>query len=222
MNRLFKYLPSCYLDSFVGNGEVLFRSLSYYSNYEETQVRGDLNEGRRVFKPVGGLELTSTITGKTSHLQGAFESVVRDREIFVFCMSKSFSPDLAREFKSDICVEITEPAYLIAQIRAALRLRKWVKRGRLLHGSVGYYSPEAEPLVEWAVPERMVMRKTADYANQAEYRFAFARGNALQVENVMTQIKIGEDVIRHALDDHPEYILKLGSLKRLCKVHRIE
>lgn len=222
MDRLFKYLPSKYLDAFVGKGEVLFRSLSYYSNYEEMQVRGDRNEGKRVFKPVGGLELTNTTTGKTSQLHGTFESTVRDREIFVFCMSKVFSPELAREFKSDVCVEIAEPAYLIAQIRSALRLRKWVKQGRLLHDSVDYYSPETEPLAEWAVPERMVMRKTIDYTDQAEYRLAFARGNALQVENVVTQIKTGEDIIEPTLDGHPEHVLKLGSLKKLCRVHRIE
>ncbi|MNF90383.1 hypothetical protein D3C84_729450 [compost metagenome] len=222
LDPLFKYLPSKYLDAFVGKGEVLFRSLSYYSNYEEMQVRGDPYEGKRVFKPVGGLELTNTTTGKTSQFHGTFESTVQDHEIFVFCMSKVFSPELAREFKSDVCVEITEPAYLISKIRSALRLRKWVKQGRLLHDSVDYYSPETEPLAEWAVPERMVMRKTTDYTDQAEYRLAFARGNALQVENVAIQIKADQDITQPTLDGHPQHTLKLGNLKKLCKVHRIE
>jgi hypothetical protein len=222
LKPLYKYLPSKYLDAFVDRGEVLFRSLSYYSNYEEMQVRGDRNEGKRVFSPSGGLEMTNSTTGKTSQLQGTFESTVQDREIFVFCMSKVFSPELAREFKSDVCVEFAEPAYLIAHIRSALRLRKWVKQGRLLHDSVDYYSPETEPLAEWAVPERMVMRKTTDYTDQAEYRLVFARGNALQVENVFTQITTGQDMVPPMLDGHPQHTLKLGSLKKLCRVHCIE
>jgi len=201
---------------------VLFRSLSYYSNYEEMQVRGDRNEGKRVFKPVGGLELTKTKTGEQFRIHGTLESTVQDREIFVFCMSKVLSLELAREFEADVCIEITEPAYLIAEIRSALLRRKWVRKGRLLHGPVDYYSPETPPLAEWAVPERMVMRKTTEYFDQAEYRLAFARGNALQLENVVTQIKTAQDLTPPTLHGHPEHILKLGSLKKHCKVHRFE
>lgn len=222
MDHLFKYLPSRYLDAFVGRGEVLFRSLSYYSNYEEMQVRGDRNEGKRVFSPSGGLLVTNTTTGETSSRQGTFVSTAQDRDIFVFCLSKELSPRLATKFTADVCVEIIEPALFLARIRTALQLRKWVKQGRLLHGMVDYYSPKTEPLAEWAVPERMVMRKTTDYADQAEYRLAFARGNALQVENVVTQIKTGEDFSQPTLDGHPQYTLKLGSLKKLCQVHRME
>jgi hypothetical protein len=222
LDPLFKYLPSRYLDAFVGNGEVLFRSLSYYSNYEEMQVRGDRNEGKRVFSPTGGLEVTNTTTGKVSQLQGTFESAVQDREIFVFCMSKELSPELATKFTADVCVEIMEPALFLSRIRSALQLRKWVKQGRLLHGLVDYYSPEAEPLAEWAVPERMVMRKTTDYTDQAEYRLAFARGNALQVESVITQITTAPGIALPKPAGHLEYTLKLGSLKKLCKVHRFE
>ena len=222
MDRLFKYLPSRHLDAFVGRGEVLFRSLSYYSNYEEMQVRGDRNEGKRVFSPSGGLLVTNTTTGETSSRQGTFVSTAQDRDIFVFCMSKELSPRLATKFTTDVCVEIMKPALFLSRIRIALQLRKWVKQGRLLHGMVDYYSPETEPLVEWAVPERMVMRKTTEYADQAEYRLAFARGDALQVENVVTQIKTDQDITQPTLDGHPQHTLKLGNLKKLCKVHRME
>lgn len=222
MDPLYKYLPSRFLDGFVSSGEVLFRSLSYYNNYEEMQVRGDRNEGKRVFSPSGGLQVTNTTTGKTSQLQGMFESTVRDREIFVFCLSRELSAELATKFTADICVEIMEPGLFLSRIRMALQLRKWVKQGRLLHGLVDYYSPETEPLAEWAVPERMVMRKTTDYVDQAEYRLAFARGDALQLENVVTQIKTAQDFTQPTLDGHPEHKLRLGSLKKLCKVHRFE
>lgn len=205
----------------MNNGEVLFRALSYYSNYEEMQVRGDRNEGKRVFSPSGGLQVTNTTTGETSQLQGTFESTAQDRDIFVFCMSETLSSRLATEFKADVCVEIMEPALLLSRIRTALQLRKWVKQGRLLHGMVDYYSPESEPLAEWAVPERMVMRKTTDYAYQAEYRLAFARGDALRIENVGVQIRSFEYAPPPPTpEDHPKYTLKLGSLQKLCKIHR--
>jgi hypothetical protein len=222
LDPLYKYLPSKYLDAFIGRGEVLFRSLSYYSNYEEMQIRGDRHEGKRVFNPSNGLEITKTGTGETFQLQGAFEASVRDREIFVFCMSKQLSSRLAREFEADVCVEIMEPATLISRIRSALQLRKWVRQGRLLHGAVDYYLPEDQPLAEWAVPERVVMRKTTDYIDQAEYRLAFGRGNAFQVENVVTRIIASHDINEPTLGGHPEHMLKLGSLRRICKVHRFE
>ena len=188
MQPLFKYLPSKYVDAFVGRGELLFRSLSYFRNYEELQVRGDRHEGKRLFAPSQGLEVTKTETGEKMLLPWAFEASVKDREIYVFCLSLARSPDLAHEFKTDICVEVREPAALRAKIRGALALRRWVKQGRLLHGIVDYYSPTEAPLAEWAVPERMVMRKTNNYRHQQEYRLAFARGGALKVNNVETQI----------------------------------
>lgn len=219
MVRLFKYLPSKYLDAFIGNGEVLFRSLSYFRNYEEMQVRGDRHEGKRVFTPTAGLEITKVGTGERFHIQGAFESTVQDRDIFVFCMSKMLSPELAEEFKADVCVELTEPAYLIARVRAALQLRGWGRKSRLLHGPVNYYSPEVQPLAEWAVPERIVMHKTCDYSDQAEYRLAFAHRNVLQLENVATHIRTTPDHSPLTLGEYPEQMLKLGSLKKYCKVH---
>lgn len=219
MEPLYKYLSSEYLDAFIDRGEVLFRSLSYYSNYEEMQVRGDRNEGKRVFKPSGGLEVTNTTTGEKFLHPGSLEATVKDREIFVFCTSKELSPSLAEEFKADVCVEITEVATLLSRLRSALRLRSWVKKSRLLHGAVDYYSTEAPPLAEWAVPERMVMRKTHEYSYQAEYRFAFGRGDSLTVENVVTQITMESGQVAPTLEGHPQHILKLGSLRKACKVH---
>jgi len=219
LEPLYKYLPSKYLDSFVGKGEVLFRSLSYYNSYEELEVRGDRNECRRVFTPSTGLELTKT-TGEKILVHGTLESTASDREIFVFCTSKRLCPDLAKEFKADVCVEILEPGTLLSRVRMALKLRKRVKKGRLLHGAVDYYSPETPPLAEWAVPERIVMRKTTEYTYQDEYRLAFGEGNSLALENVVTRILTAPEDVIPTLDNHPKRILKVGSLRKLCRVHR--
>lgn len=222
MASLYKYLPPKYVDAFVGRGELLFRSLSYFRNYEELHVRGDRFEGRRVFNPTAGLELTKVETDEKLLLPWAFEASVRDRDIYVFCLSQTFSLELAQEFGADACVEIKDPIALIARIRSSLRLRMWVKHSRLLHGPVDYYSPEEPPVAEWAVPERMVMRKTTDYVRQAEYRLAFARGDAFQINNVDTQITAKPGATQLMLEGHPQHILRLGSLGKLCNIHRFE
>lgn len=222
MPPLFKYLPSKYLAAFVERGELLFRSLSYFRNYEELQVRGDRHEGQRLFAPAKGLEITKTESGERLLLPWAFESSVHDREIFVFCLSHVRSEQLAQEFHADVCVEVHEPVVLLSRVRAALQLRRWVKHARLLHGGVEYYSPEAPPLAEWAVPERMIMRKTVNYGHQQEYRLAFARGAALQVNNVKTQITATPGASQPTLEGHPEHLLRLGSLAKICTVHAFE
>jgi hypothetical protein len=215
---LYKYLPSKYIDAFVGRGELLFRSLSYFRNYEELQVRGDPHEGKRIYKPADGLEITKTETGEKFNLPWTFESGVRDREIFVFCLSRSFSADLLREFSVDACVEILNPAALLARVRTSLQLRKWAKGG-LMHGPVDYYSVEDPPMAEWAVPERMVMRKTTEYTHQEEYRLAFARGDAFRVENVETRVSLTPASLAPTLDGHPQHMLRVGSIKKLCRIH---
>lgn len=216
---LFKYLPSKYLEAFVKRGVLLFRSLSYFRNYEELQVRGDRHEGQRLFAPSKGLEITKTESGEKLQLPWAFESSVVDRDIFVFCLSHVRSEQLAREFGANACVEIHDPIALLSRVRAAIALRRWVKHGRLLHSSVEYYSPEAPPFAEWAVPERMVMRKTASYGHQQEYRIAFARGDALRVNKVQTQITATPGASQPTLERHPEHLLHLGSLAKICTIH---
>ncbi len=219
--RLFKYLPRKYVDAFVGRGELLFRSLSYFRNYEELEVRGDRHEGRRLYKSAQGLELTKTETGEKLLLPWAFESSVKDRDIYVFCASLELSQELGREFGTDICIELEVTATLLAKVRSALKLRRWVRQGRLLLGPVEYYSPEDAPRAEWAVPERMIMRKTNDYQSQCEYRFAFARGSALEVNNVETLLTATPGSTQPTLEGHPEHVLKVGSLAKVCRVHTL-
>lgn len=218
---LFKYLPSQYLDAFVERGELLFRSLSYFQNYEELEVRGDRHEGRRLYSPSDGLEINNLTSGESICLPWSFESSVQAREIFVFCFSQEHSVLLSREFDTDVCVEIHNPVALLAKVRAALMLRRWVKNARLLHGTVDYYSPSEPPLAEWAVPERMLLKKTENFVGQREYRFAFARGNALQLNNVVTQITATPGISQPTLVGHPEHILRIGNLAKLCRIHRL-
>lgn len=221
MNTLYKYLPSKYVEAFVSRGEVLFRSLSYFRHYEELEVRGDRHEGSRLFHPSVGLEITKVESGEKLRLPWAFEARVQDRDIFVFCLSTKLSAELAKKFKADVCVEIQNPARFLAGIRAAVLRRASIKNNHLAHGAVTYYSPESPPYASWAVPDQVVLSKVHGYAWQSEYRIAFALNGAFSVNNVSTQITATPGEPNPSLLGHPERVLKIGSLKPICKVHTL-
>jgi hypothetical protein len=221
MSSIFKYLPAKYADAFIHRGEVLFRSLSYFRNYEEKQVRGDKFEGISLFHPPSGLELTKINTGENINILGAFESRVKEREIFIFCTSLQKSEELAQEFKADVCVEICKPALFLSAIRAALLRRANYRTARVFNSPVHYYRPEDPPKSVWALPEKVIMRKTGAYEWQREYRIAFGRREVFTPENVTTHITTTPGQLSPTLEGHPEILLKLGNLQSICTVHKL-
>ena len=219
MSSLYKYLPSKYVDTFVGNGAVLFRSLSYFRDYEDAQVRGDEFEGTRVHRPHNGLEVTLVATEKKLVLPHSFESTAREDDIFVFCLSTVLSADLAARFKADACIEIKNVGAFVSGIRSALLRRPSIKSKALFHGPVKYYSPDQAPIVDWALPERIAMSKLSAYAEQHEYRFAFAINDAFRVENTRLQLVSPGGHRSSEPSVHTDRLFKLGSLSKHCKVH---
>ncbi len=221
MQSLYKYLPTEHADSFVHKGEVLFRPLSYFRDYEDAEVRGDQFEGTKLHRPKQGLEITMTKTQEKITLPHSFESVASENEIFVFCLSTVLSPSMAVEFKTNSCIEIHQPARFISEIRAALLRRPSIKNKTLVHGEVHYYAKEDPPIVDWALPERIAMSKLSAYASQHEYRIAFSINNAFSVGN--TRLRLVTPIERHLPRTifHPEHLLKLGNLAKLCRVHHL-
>lgn len=219
MLPIYKYLPTKYVDGFVRRGEVLFRVLSYFRDFEDDQVRGDEFEGTKLHRPKQGLVISLTKTQEKVDLPHTFESTASEGDIFVFCLSTVLSPDLAAQFKSDACIEIHQPARFISEVRAALLRRPSIKNKTLVHGEVKYYVKEDPPIVDWALPEKIAMSKLGAYASQHEYRIAFAVNDAFGVEN--TRLRLVAPGERRTARNlfHPERLLKLGSLTRLCKVH---
>jgi len=55
-----QYFSECQWAERLLDGEILFRSLSYYRDYEDSEVRGDRNEGSRPC--VGKATWSSTIS----------------------------------------------------------------------------------------------------------------------------------------------------------------
>jgi len=87
-HSLYKYYSELrWADVFL-DSQVLFRSLSYFRDYEDLNVRGDQNEGTAIYRPEGGLIVTNKTQDKTFNLpRYAFESAAKQDEIFVFCES---------------------------------------------------------------------------------------------------------------------------------------
>jgi hypothetical protein len=115
-------------------------------------------------------------------------------------------------------VEILNPGKFIAGVRAALKRRPSIKDKMLIHGEVNYYSPDHPPIVDWALPEKIVMSKLNAYVSQQEYRIAFAVNDAFRLQNTRLRLVSGERRSPRAAS-HPERLIKPGRLLKLCKVH---
>lgn len=220
MPSLYKYLPEMYVDDFVHKGAVLFRSLSYFRDYEDAQVRGDEFEGTKLYRPQQGLEVTVTATQEKIVLPHSFESTTNEDDIFVFCLSTLLSAELATQFHASTCVEILNPSRFISGIRAALLRRPSIKSKMLVHGEAKYYTPDEPPIVDWALPERITMSKLALYRPQKEYRIAFAINDAFRVENTRLRLVSPGERRSPRSTVYPERLFKLGSLAKICRVHR--
>jgi len=217
---LFRYMTAEHADAFVRRGEMLFRSLSYYRDFEDEGVRSDEFEGTRLHLPVDGLKVTKVSTGEVISLPHTFESTAQEDDIFVSCLSTTCSEFLAEKFNTKICIEIHEPFRLLALIRGALARRPSVKNKHLEYGPVKYYEPNEPPIDDWALPERIALSKMTKFSWQSEYRIAFAVNGAFNVEKVQVKLVPFGERRKPRLTEHPKQLLKLGSISKLCTIHQ--
>lgn len=222
MPQLFRYFSEKNAHAFVDKGEILFRTLSYYRDYEGSGVRGDEYEGTLVHLPSNnGLKAKNAETGQEIALPYRFESTAREDEIFVYCMSTELSQNIAKRFEAEVVVEILEPAKFINLVRSSLALRRLIKANELVHQPVRYYEWHEPPIVDWALPERIAMLKPKIYEWQHEYRFAVPLGDAFRVENVSVNL-VPLNVKRATrVKPYPQLTLKLGNLSKLCRIHKL-
>lgn len=217
---LFRYMSERYANALVHRGEVLFRALSYFRDYEDEWVRRDEFEGTRVHSPSGGLTVTKVATGEVISLPHAFESTANEKDIFVYCLSHDLDPSVAKRFRTEVCVEIVDFAAFLAKIRSALERRPSIRNKHIEHGSVKYYQPDEPPIIDWALPERIALSKLSSFSWQREYRLAFGVNGAFKVENVQVRLRAGPRQVQPSID-HPKKMLKVGDLTKLCKIHQV-
>jgi len=215
---IYKYLPHRYAETFVANGEVMFRSLSYFLACEHDD-RGDDLEGTRNYEPTTGLEITKQ-TGEKVRMRGSFRSSVKDPDkLFIYSTSTLLSADLARKFQADACVEITDIGTFVARLKTALRRRPHAKLKTLIHGKVKYYNTENSPEEVWALPDLIVMHKPRKFSDQCEYRFAIStKADAFKFENVNLAV-VQRQPARLPIATYPSMLLKLGPMNDICRIH---
>ena len=220
MPPLFRYFSEINACAFLEKGEVLFRSLSYFRDYEDAGVRADAHEGTLVHLPADGLSVTKVNSGEVVTLPHRFGSTVKEDQIFVYCMSTELSEQIADRFKSKVIVEIFEQTQFLARLRSSLSLRKRLRTNKLVHNEVKYYEWHEPPIVDWALPEKIAMSKLNFYAPQHEYRIAFSINDAFRVENTSLRLVPPGNRKLPRTNFHPEKLLKIGNLSKSCTVHR--
>jgi hypothetical protein len=182
---LFRYFSQeRYANAFL-DGELLFRALSYFRDFEDRDARGDPNEGQSKYRPPTGLIVINLTQNTTVVLSGfSFAANVRQDEIFIYCLSMAHADRFYNEFDAVVCVEITDIGAFCRRVQRALLSGATFPamdsgRPRLGH-KVEYYDETEAGNPRWALPDRIAISKLRGYAWQAEYRMAFS-GRCIQI-----------------------------------------
>ena len=223
-HSLYKYYSEQkWADAFL-DGELLFRSLSYFRNYEDKNVRGDQNEGTSIFRPEGGLIIHNQTQGKTFTLPNhTFRAAVNQEEIFVFCLSRSLNDNLCKRFDAVVYVEILNIEVFCTRIQNELPPEATYPGppGRTRIGQrVEYYKETEDCNPRWALPNKIATSKLDSFAWQDEYRLVFCLTDALQFEKVDTKIMPGNAEIVSPTVRQQDYFVKTRPLPDICKLHK--
>lgn len=213
-HKLFKYFTGRQWAHAFLDGHVLFRSLSYFRDYEDQNVRGDQYEGTAKFRPAAGLIVNNLTRGTTFTLpRHAFESAAKQEEIFVFCASRSHNEERRRKFGAVACVEALDIRGFCKRIQAALP-----DQATFFGRRVEYYNETEEPNPRWALPENIAVSKLSNYAWQDEYRLVFCLTDALTFENVNLFL-VSDGAARSTKPEHHKYLVHAEGLRDICRLH---
>lgn len=209
--RLYKYLPSEYLDSTI-KGEILFRNFTYFKQQED-KTRGDYLEAIHRDNPDNDITITAEKDGIPRNFDASFLNSTGSDLIFMFCTSLDFSPDLYKEFNCNACIEITDPTEFCRRIRVAVRQILSTHKNGLLCGTINYYRPN-QP-VEQNIKDATALPFLKDeiYSYQNEFRFVFGVSKAFKLKQ---QIILNKDY------DFREEAMKGSAKSRVVKIGSIE
>ena len=179
--RLYKYLPYRYVGQVLNNGELLFRNLTYFQQYECEQ-RGDPLEGHHRDNPDNDIEITVLSTGEKIKGDYSFLNSTDAELIYVFCLSKTYSKELYEKFDSDACIEITDVEEFIRRVRIKIKQLISVHKNGLLHNDVKYYAANQPAEFNIKEPKEIAFAKDEAFRNQDEYRLVFGTKKAFKLE----------------------------------------
>ena len=208
-------------------GKMFCWNAAYYRDYEDAkaaQVVGDEYEGARLYRPLTGLEITNLTRHTQTNLQLGAEFITKAHEIFVYCVSMSFSEALKAEFDAKACVEICEPLKFIQRWEKALPSEALATSGvvgnykRHVCRMVKYYRPNDLPGNVWAIPDLITTSKLEKFAYQQEYRFAYTKTDAFNFGNVRVELVDRKARPTPRREEHSHETLDLGDLQDICRM----
>lgn len=224
-SKLFKYFSSEKWSRAFLEGELLFRPLSYFRDYEDGGVRADQFEGVSIFRPSDGLTLRRQSDGRAISLpEHSFVSSVKQGEIFVYCLSRSLTPAIWDRFQAVACVEIHNVQEFCSRVVAALPAKVQFPgppHRKRLGNRVVYYKHSESCSPRWALPDLIASSKHASYSWQDEFRLIFSETDALSFENVKLTIARDPAEIQGGQLNHLKRPVHTGTLADICKLVRL-
>jgi hypothetical protein len=214
--RLYKYFSDRkWAEAFL-DGQIRFRSLAYFRDYEDEGIRKDKNEGTAIFRPDNGLEINNLTQGTKFILPGyAFESSANQEEIFVYCTSRVLNDEIRAGLNANTCVEILRIQTFCTRIRNALPATATFRWGRL-----AYYEETEGGSPRWALPDMIALSKLKDYEWQHEYRFIFCLSDALGFEKGTQRLVRGQIEELPKPAEHRFYDVRVRALRDICQLHQ--
>lgn len=216
--KLYKYLPSKYVNSVVRKGNLLFRNLSYFRQYEDNR-RGDPLEGFHQDNPDNDITIKNLSTGKVIKGDFSFLNSTNTDLIHIFCLSKKLDSNLYVEFKADACIEIIDVVEFLRRTMFAVKRLLSAHSNGLLFGSVKYYIENAPAGFDIKNPKNLSFAKGIHYQHQEEFRLVFGSQRAF---NLTQQIVVNQsyDFIGEAKKGAPkEKHVKIGSIEDIVSIH---
>ncbi len=221
IEKLYKYLPSIYVENVLKRGELLFRNLTYFKQYECEQ-RGDPLEAHHRDNPDNDIVLTNLSTGKKTQGDFSFLNTTDSDLIYVFCMSKTYSADLYSEFKSDACIEITDVEKFLLRAKTKLKHLVSLHKSGLIHGDVKYYAVNKSANFNIKNPKELAFAKDEIFEGQDEYRLIFGKKKAF---NLIQKIVVNAtyDFKSEAMKGTAkEKLLKIGDISDIANVKYVD
>lgn len=219
--RLFKYIPEQFLESFIDSGDLLFRNLSYFRKSEENG-RGDLLEGLHMDHPDNPITITNLSVPTNPPWVGnaaILNSIVPD-DVFIFCFSEDLSAPLYQEFNCDTCVEIKDTQAFLGRIQRAISKLLAFKQYGLLYGRACYYEPNQASPADISDPLNIPFFKHASYSHQKEFRLVLPKKGSLEITKSIIHWKLFSFEEEVEMGVSLDMRLRVGSIANIVKIHR--
>ena len=219
MPPIYKYVSQeRFAHSLMEEGHVFMQTLATFRGYEENDARRDPDDGRLRFQPREGLEVQ--FEGREPEVLANWAATfsVKADDMFIFCLSKILSQELAERFEAPFCVEIKKPIGFISRIISKVRLRSAMDKA-VHFGDVEYRQREAPPEARWALPDRVAFVKPEGYALENEFRVVVGKKGVFDVHNVEMKLETGPQPLAFQVRQEP-LTLKIGDLSSITNLHR--